>query len=424
MVDLRNFKEHQNQILNPSDTKLFDLEQLYSQPEVSFEEPEEDDDDDYISYVATEEPEMIRGTEGLLEAGEAPMFFGHTIFGREGDYRFETPKKSGNPEEDKDDDFNVPEAEENKESDDDDDKDSLESLYTPTPAEIREMKQLEAGQSEAGGTGTPSPRKAKSAQPPTPKRGQGVFRKEVIDHAIAREKTRAPEMDESPDPLKKYYLKYDPETDKLLVGHHEVVVNETTEILECSQCQIMGKGQGDIRQQWRDMEKNMVAHCIGRHLGGFPCQWCDVKSGSYSSLKLHWKRDHEGKKSKGSGGQGGVVGEKPYKCNMCEHCFSTPVGLQGHFMRRHSKAIEGAEKVKEIKPPKIKVKKSEGGASGVAKKGTPRRSGGGDVAEIKFGFPTKSPERPHECRVCKFAFTKGSHLKRHLAIHRKKGQLK
>lgn len=286
---------------------------------------------------------------------------------------------------------------------------------------------------------------------PSKPRG-GFFKEDVIHRALAREDTRTPDMNTSTDPLRKFYLRYEPKRCKLFVGEVEVIINEVDETLQCSQCSIMGKrskSNHQSKQSWRDMEKGILVHVIGKHLGGFQCQLCQEVFTSHTMIKKHNSKEHNGQmaislpqhlpqpspspvSSPVTPGGGAVKPLKPYACSLCTSAFKKPSELKRHFLAKHSKYINQSEALTPPPPPSsvpsLNVAKRTGGkrkrpvvplvvggSPGVVQ-GSPG-SGGEKV------IPTKSAKRPHECHICKYAFTKGSHLKRHLEVHRKRNEL-
>lgn len=300
---------------------------------------------------------------------------------------------------------------------------------------------------------------------PSKPRG-GFFKEDVIHRALAREDTRTPDMSISTDPLRKFYLRYDPKKSKLFVGEVEVVINEVDETLQCSQCSIMGKrskSNHQSKQSWRDMEKGILVHVIGKHLGGFQCQLCQEVFTSHTMIKKHNSKEHNGQMAVAlpqlqpqpspspvsspvtPGGGGPVKPLKPYACSSCTSAFKKPSELKRHFLAKHSKFVNQNQPETSPAPPVqvqvvmgeatmpvLNVAKRTGGKRrrpvtvttvGVVTGVSPLSLQGSPGSGGEKVIPTKSAKRPHECHICKYAFTKGSHLKRHLEVHRKRNEL-
>lgn len=263
------------------------------------------------------------------------------------------------------------------------------------------------------------------------------FKSDVIRRAQAREQTRTTELDKSLDPLRRYYLKYDSDEGKLCVGSVEVIINEEDETLQCSQCSIMGKrskSNHQSKQNWRDMEKGVLVHIIGKHLGGFTCLHCHEIFTSHTMIKKHVSKEHAGHtvssiSSVATTPPPSVI-EKPaqklkqYVCSICPSAYSKPSELKRHFIAKHApeqqvEVVSTTTSTTPVAQPlasaKLPAKRKGGTASS-----RPVFVSGGTVEKT---IPLKSAQRPHECHVCKYAFIKSSHLKRHLEMHRKRNEL-
>lgn len=271
------------------------------------------------------------------------------------------------------------------------------------------------------------------------------FREEVVKRAIAREETRTVEMEKCSDPMRRYYLKYSKKLDQLQVGNVEVKVDPFLGILQCSQCSIVGKRMksNQSRQHWRDMEKGILVHIIGKHLGGFKCSQCGEVFTSHTMIKKHYSKEHPGKTVASSVARKIVAqpvapapvpvtvppkalpapvantarkSGKQFKCSMCTHSFSFKGQLKKHFIAKHTSGQPLPDPLAQpepAQPPRPAIKRNGGG--------------GGHTAVYKGKndkpIPLKSATRPHECHICKYAFTKGSHLKRHFEVHRKRNEM-
>lgn len=123
------------------------------------------------------------------------------------------------------------------------------------------------------------------------------FKKFLIEHAIKVEDDRDLDDDNSEDPLKKYFFKYDIPADEFSVGSVKVEINEESKVLTCSSCHKPGPPWGRTSKEstptWaRHLSNSMKWHVIGQHLGGFSCRICDKNQLVFHSRTLRQFQMH------------------------------------------------------------------------------------------------------------------------------------
>lgn len=129
-------------------------------------------------------------------------------------------------------------------------------------------------------------------------RCKSIFKKHLITNCVAQEDRRNPGDDDSNDTIIKYFLRYDIPSGNFYVGDILIECDEDEKHIKCTIC---GKTFGSLNWEqkltpgkapnavWRTV-RDMKLHCVGRHLGGFTCQFCDEPYTFHTRCSTHYYR--------------------------------------------------------------------------------------------------------------------------------------
>lgn len=180
-----------------------------------------------------------------------------------------------------------------------------------------------------------------------------VIKRCEMRKVLERENIRGPKLE-----LEGPQYEYNVETQKLMIGDVEVILNEHLQSLHCSKCSHFTAKPENVR--WRGVAA-MRVHVLGYHLNQFQCKLCQKVMATIASLKSHMKERHpEG------------VAEPGAICDICGKSFVQAKRLKWHRWTHCSKeekeeAIAKGEPFvqKVIRKSKPEPKKSQCSECGV-----------------------------------------------------------
>ncbi|XP_013109930.2 zinc finger protein 182 [Stomoxys calcitrans] len=185
------------------------------------------------------------------------------------------------------------------------------------------------------------------------------------------------------------------------VTEHQIQPRKLTKTDVCDQCQ----------RSYSDKYK-LMAHIKNKHGPGsvpkkpkrprkqYLCTLCGLTCTNKSNLEIHYRRKH--------------TGEKPFKCDFCERCFTRAYEVKLHH-RTHTgeapykcsiceKAFKRSNKLK----IHMRIHTNE-----KPYKCTECHKAFRESTDLNVHRRTHTGERPYTCNVCNFAFTQKNSLKLH-----------